>query len=135
MKTIKISLKALLILTSVFFLNFSAHKSIWPNSDFLTNESKSNCVQFQFLKGSNRTAEFKKIAIETLELKNIEENKTYSTNKFDLKDLKKIFGEPDIVISETQFIYNLNPNNSNSLVEFKFNKSNNSLELGIKQCS
>jgi hypothetical protein len=131
MKRIFISL---LVLPTLVILNTSTHKSIWPNCDYITKEGKANCIQFKYLKGSNRTAEFKKIIIETFEKPSVENNKVYSSSKFSLCDLRKMLGEPDVMISETKFGYNLNPNVPNSVVNFDFNKSTNTFQFVAKNC-
>lgn len=104
--------KTALTLPIVFVLFFSASNSIWPNSNRLSNEDKSSCIQFQLLKGSNRIAEFNKIS-SIIFLNN-------NTN-CSRRDIDKIFGLPDEVNGNI-YTYYLNPSVSNCKVEIAFNE-------------
>lgn len=109
-------IKSFGILFSVLFLNASAHKSIWPNSNYLHNEDKSTCIQFQFLKGSNRVAEFRKIAETIFKCNSIENNITYSTSDIGFFELTKILGDYSYKTNENQAVYLLNANETSRVI-------------------
>lgn len=104
------------VLAAILFVNISAHKSIWPNSNYLQNEDKSACIQFQYLKGGNRIAEFRKIGTIIFKTNEIENNKTYTTNAISFYDVTKILGDGDIQNNTHKITYSLNANSNSSKV-------------------
>ncbi|MCX6209636.1 MAG: hypothetical protein NTZ59_09090 [Bacteroidetes bacterium] len=110
------------VLAAILFINISAHKSIWPNSNYLHNEDKSACIQFQYLKGSNRIAEFRKIGTIIFKTNEIEDNKTYTTNDISFYDVTKILGDGDIQNDNNKITYSLNTNSNSSKVVIEENE-------------
>lgn len=109
-------IRSFVILTLVLFVTISAHKSIWPSSDYLHNEDKSTCIQFQFLKGNNRAAEFRRIAATIFKTNAIEDNTQYTTNNIGFYELTKILGDYDTKTDEHQVIYLLNANATSKVI-------------------
>lgn len=103
-------IKSLAILSSILFITISAHKSIWPSSDYLHNDDKSTCIQFQYLKGNNRTAEFRRIAATIFKTSSIEDNVHYTTSNIGFYELTKILGDYDTRINVNEVNYLLNAN-------------------------
>ncbi len=114
MNKMKISKTYFLLLLVIFFTNISALKSNWPNNNLISNADKITCIQFQYLRGSNRVAEFQKIASLIFNESIIEENKQYSTTKMCLSDCIKALGNYDNKI-DNKVIYTLLNTNDHSL--------------------
>lgn len=121
-------------LMATFMINVSAHKSIWPSCNGLTNKDRSTCIQFQYLKGSNRLTEFKKIStliFNSVELKN---QKKYYTTSCTIYDIKKILGTPDDSKDDTTITYYLNPDEPNCKAEISINPINQTVSCVVYNC-
>jgi hypothetical protein len=82
--------------------SLSARKSMWPNTQGLTQDNKITCLQFKSLNGSNREAEFEKI--KQFIFKDAKTNQSF-TQEY----LEKMLGSPNSVDANGNWIYNLNP--------------------------
>jgi uncharacterized protein YeaC (DUF1315 family) len=113
-----------LLVYFVLLTSISAMPSMWPSSITLTNEDKNICTQFKILQGSNRIAEFEKIAQtifnEQQETSNGEANKKQKTSNEN--DIQKLLGKADEVNQNGDWVYNLNPSQPNSKAIFRYNK-------------
>lgn len=110
----------------IVFFSISANNSIWPNSNFIKNEDKLVCVEFQFLKGSNRLAEFNKIEKNILQLDWVNLNQSNQINKLSIEEIEKILGMPDAKLNNS-IKYILNPS-TNTIAVFTQTNSG-SIEL------
>ncbi len=118
------------LLLVVLFANVSAHNSIWPNCNYLSNNDKAICVQFHYLKGSNRIAEFRKIAGIVFKTNDIASEKKYSTMKINLYDMTQILGKPDKK-TDNKIVYYLNSASADCRVEIEEDTAANNISCMI----
>ncbi len=96
---------------------------MFPSTDVLTSEMKATAIQFQYLKGSNRIAEFQKLykavlgnnttANSILKTVDVQQIINYTFN-----DIEKILGPPDVVLPNGSWVYYLNANQENCKAVF-----------------
>ena len=130
----KLNYKLYGVIFVVLFANISAHKSIWPSCKGLANADKTVCIQFQYLQGSNRIAEFKKVCEFIFKSQSIETQKTYTSNICSIYDIEKMLGKPDELINGLDYIYYLNPNQTDCKAKINVVKSTQSASCIIYNC-
>jgi hypothetical protein len=138
-KVIKKPIVFLPLLMLLIITSLSTNKTMFPSASGLTSKIKATAIQFQYLKGSNRISEFKKLhsvlftKTATCEAKSSSPNKT--TIEFSLADIENILGPPDLVLSNTNWVYYLNGNQENCQAIFEDRDQKKTIYCTVSTCN
>jgi hypothetical protein len=110
---------------------------MWPNTT-ISSDVKQACTQFKVLKGSNRIAEFQKIAKtifnEEQEWKNQGAKKNFSTTKLSGNDVEKMLGKADAELQNGEWVYYLNTSKDACKAIIGLDKTAQTIYCSITDC-
>jgi hypothetical protein len=124
---------SLVALMMIFSL--SAHNSFWPSNQVLNTDDKMNCLKFQDSRGSNRIIEANKLWHSLFSKLSTNNQKEITTSEYSLFDVKKMFGSPDDVTADGNFVYYLNISHQDCKILVRNNKDTHTISYFFDECN
>ena len=123
------ALVALIMLFSV-----SAHNSFWPSNQELNTNDKMIFLKFQDLKGSNRINEGNQMWHSLFSKLTNSNHKVITTAAYSILDIEKMFGKPDFILQNGNWVYYLNTCDQNCKIVVSKKSDTTAMSYNIDEC-